>query len=308
MKDFLTFFNEEYGYMQFLEYLDKNLFAKIIKENAEYEPTPDELIDSAIDYQALEREDEAALKKYNFDQDAERELIKIYKENPNSIEGGEAMKKIIEMKLPYIKMLANNAAKAKIISFQNVGDAINNAVLSLIHAIDYFDLSLNIPFTAYAKNWIQAGIKNPFNPNRQTSVSSDLYGKKGVYIQSFDAPSNGSGEDNINKDETNYSFSELLDSYLDGEGGTSNDPSDILNNKEIKNKIMILVKKLSDKEQKALKLRHTVKTNDGKEYTFEEIGKEIGMTKMGAKKLIERAYEKIRNAVKEEFGDDFEYV
>jgi RNA polymerase sigma factor (sigma-70 family) len=292
--------------MQYLEYLDKHVFTKIIKESAEYEPTPDELIDSEIDYRALEKEDEAALKKYKFDQDAERELIKIYKENPNSVQGGEAMGKIIEMKLPYIKMLANNAAKARVISFQNVGDAINNAVLSLIHALERYELNLNVPFTAYAKNWILAGIRNPFNPNRETSVSSDIVGKAGIQLLDYDGSTDSSAQNNINKDESGQKLSDIIDTYLHDENGELSQ-SDLLNNQEIKHKVMILVKKLSDKEQKALHLRHSVK-DDGKEYTFEEIGKEIGMTKMGAKKLIERAYEKIRNAVKEEFGEEFEYV
>jgi DNA-directed RNA polymerase sigma subunit (sigma70/sigma32) len=58
-------------------------------------------------------------------------------------------------------------------------------------------------------------------------------------------------------------------------------------------------KKLNDKEAKAIKLRFSTKP-DGSERTFEEIGQELGMTKMGAKLLIDRTLAKLKNFAKEE--------
>lgn len=282
MKSFTNFFKTDFLVLESLEYTDRTLFRRIINE--ELTPSETELADLDIELSNPE-----TAKKY-MDNEEEVALIEQYKADPDSVEGLEARNKVIENKLKYIHLLAQKAVNANRIKPQQKEDAVQNAVLSLIHGIDLFDPSKGVPFTAYAKQWIMAGITNPFNPIRQKSISSDAIGKdKDFGLTSIDTPIN-----DAHSDDKQMTLGDTIADYREG-----TNPFDNLDEKDTRATLGVFLKKLPEKEAQAIKLRFSVKP-DGTERTFEEIGKELGMTKMGAKMLIDRVINKLKTFAKEE--------
>jgi RNA polymerase sigma factor (sigma-70 family) len=282
MERFTEFFNKEFLALEAIEYTDRTLFKRIISE--ELTPSEEDLANLDIELSNPE-----TAKKY-LDNDAEIALIKQYKEDPEGTAGLDARNKVIENKLKYIHLLAQKAVNANRIKQYQKEDAIQNAVLSLIHGIDLFDPDKGVPFTAYAKQWIMAGITNPFNPVRQKSISADMVGKdKDFAIASIDTQ--------INSADSDDKAMTLGDTIADTREGIN--PYDMLDEKDTKAKLNVFLKKLTDKESKAIKLRFSTKP-DGSQRTFEEISEELGMSKMGAKMLIDRTIAKLKTFAKEE--------
>lgn len=282
MKRFVEFFKNDFLILEQIEYLDRTLFSKIISE--ELAPSEAEIADLDIELSNPE-----TAKKY-LNNDEELELIKTYKDEPNSDQGLDARNKVIENKLKYIYLLAQKAVNANRIKPDQKQDAINNAVLYLIKGIDKFDASKGVPFTAYAKQWIMAGITNPFNPVRQTSISSDAVGKDANFaLTSIDSPiGNGASDDK-----------EMTVGDMIPDKSEAADPIEMIDADETRTKLGIFLKKLNEKEAKAIRLRFSTK-RDGTERTLEEIGNELGMTKMGAKMLIDRTITKLKQFARQE--------
>ena len=282
MKRFTDFFKNDFLILEQIEFLDRTLFSKIISE--ELAPTETEVADLDIELSNSE-----TAKKY-LDNNEELELIRIYKEDPTSEEGLDARNKVIENKLKYIYLLAQKAVNANRIKPDQKQDAIQNAVLYLINGIDKFDESKKVPFTAYAKQWIMAGITNPFNPVRQKSISSDAVGKDSEFsLTSIDSPvGNGTSDDK-----------EMTVGDMIPDRSETADPGEMIDADETRTKLGIFLKKLTEKEAKAIRLRFSTKP-DGTERTLEEIGNELGMTKMGAKMLIDRTITKLKQFARQE--------
>lgn len=290
MEKFTSFFKKEYLTLESLEYLDKTLFKRIINE--EFASTEQELANLDV-----ELSDPETAKKY-LNNEEEIELIKQYQADPNGDVGLEARNKLIINKMKFINLLVSKAVGGGRISREQAQDATNNAVLYLIRAIDLYDLDKGVPFTAYAKQWIMAGITNPFNPRFHSSISSDIVGKKfnneeDIALASLDTPITSADSD----DKTMT----LGDTIADRREGIN--PYDQLDEKDLRAKLGVFLKKLSDKEATAIKLRFSSKP-DGSQRTFEEIGDELGMTSMGAKVLIDRTLTKLKEFAKEEDMQD----
>jgi RNA polymerase sigma factor (sigma-70 family) len=284
MLSFTKFFKETFLTVESILYTDRTLFSKIINE----ELTPSEAEISQLD---IDLSNPETAKKY-MDNDEEVELIKIYQANPDSIEGLDARNKVIENKLKFIHLLAHKAANAGRIKHTNHADAVQNAVLSLIHGIDKFEPEKGVPFTAYAKQWIMAGITNPYNPARQKSISADAIGKDSDFsLTSIDTPTN-----NGTSDDKQMTVGDTIPDTRDGLN-----PEDVLDDKDQNARLGIFLSKLDEREAKAIKMRFSTKPEGG-EYTYEEIGKELGMTKMGAKNLVDRTLAKLKMFAKEELN------
>jgi RNA polymerase primary sigma factor len=135
-----------------------------------------------------------------------------------------------------------------------------------------------------------AGITNPFNPVRQTSISSDAVGKDANFaLTSIDSPiGNGTSDDK-----------EMTVGDMIPDKSEAADPIEMIDADETRTKLGIFLKKLTEKEAKAIRLRFSTKP-DGTERTLEEIGDELGMTKMGAKMLIDRTITKLKQFARQE--------
>ena len=277
MDRFTKFFKKEFLALESLEYTDRTLFSRIISE--ELTPSDEEI--AKLD---IELNNPETAKSY-LNNDEEVALITTYLNNPDTEEGLDARNEVIENKLKYIHLLANKAVAGGRIKPDQKADAVQNAVLYLIKGIDKFDISKGVPFTAYAKQWIMAGITNPFNPVRQKSISSDIVGKTGdISVSSLDAQIN-----NGDSDDKAMTVGDMIP-----DSNVSSDPFEHHSNNDERAKLNVFLKKLNDKEAKAIKLRFSSKP-DGSQRSFEEIGNELGMTKMGAKSLIDRTLMKLKS-------------
>lgn len=286
MERFTEFFKREYLTLESIEYLDKTLFRRIINE--EFNATEQELADLDIELSNPE-----SSKKY-LNNEQENKLLQTYKANPNSKEGLDARNEIVMNKYKFIQLLVSKAVANGRITKDQAADATNNAVIYLLRGIDLYDMDKGVPFTAYAKQWIMAGITNPFNPRYHSSVSSDISGKA---LQDGDTVSVASMDATINSadsDDKDMTLGDTIADELD-----MNSPYQQLNEKDLYAKLGIFLKKLSDKEAEAIKLRFS-STPDGRQRTFAEIGDELGMTAMGAKVLVDRTLTKLKEYAKEE--------
>ena len=287
--------------LESIYYYDRTLFKNIIA--GKYEPTKEQLAKIDVE-QSIIKEDEE--RKY-LQNDEEVELIKTYQENPDSQEGRDAMTKLVENKMGLIYSKVNKF----ILLHPNVAstkdDLVQEASLALMKAIENFDVKSGNIFNAYAITCINGAIQNYNNPVRQKSVVAGKTDEKGQVTQmdSIDKVISGSHGEWADKDTT------LGDSIPDeqaatpGEGTFDSELGWIADGDSKAEKKALLndwMKRLSDKEQLAIKLYFPSDKSDQK--TYEEIGKELKMTKMGAKKLIDRTLSKLKKFAQEEFKEE----
>lgn len=278
MKRFTEFFTEKYLVLQSIEYTDRTLFKRIINEQIQ-----------DISKQQKQNIQKVSEKDY-LDDSVQVELIKQYKANPNSKQGLDARNKVVQNKYKWISVLARKAANAGRITTGQIPDAIQNAVISMINGIQKYDPERGIPFTAYIKDWILAGIVNPFNPIRQRSISADTQGRDGTSVASLDAPVTDSSSQDKQLS--------VADKIADDKQGIN--PFDVLDDKDVRKKLSAFLYKLPEKEAKAIKWKFLDVRPNGKQITDEQIGKRLGMTKMGAKYLIDRAVNRLKTFAKSE--------
>ena len=137
---------------------------------------------------------------------------------------------------------------------------------------------------------ILAGIVNPFNPIRQRSISADTQGRDGTSVASLDAPTTDSSSQDKQLS--------VADKIADDKQGIN--PFDVLDDKDVRKKLSAFLYKLPEKEAKAIKWKFLDVRPNGKQITDEQIGKRLGMTKMGAKYLIDRAVNRLKTFAKSE--------
>lgn len=278
MKQFGQFFKEEYLLLQSIEYTDRTLFKRIINEQIQ-----------GLSKKQIQNLEQQPKKDYLSD-DTQIELIKKYKANPTSKQGLDARNTVVENKYKWISILAHKAAAGGRIKPEHITDAIQNGVVSMIHGIQKYDPNKGVPFTAYIKDWITAGIVNPFNPVRQRSIAADTQGRDGSSVTSLEAPVGDSSSDDKQLS--------VADKIADNTYGTN--PYDTLDDKDVRKKLAAFLYKLPEKEAKAIRLKFLTPGPNGKQKTDEQIGKVLGMTKMGAKYLIDRAVNRLKTFAKSE--------
>lgn len=277
MKSFTEFIKDEYIALETILYHDEHLFKYICE--GKYEPTPEELEKIKIE-QHLIKEDE---EKSFFENDKEIELIKIYQENPDSPEGRDALDKLVENKMGLIYSKVNKHLLSHPQQSSNKDDLVQEAVLALMKAIDTFNVDSNVIFNAYALKYITGAILNTFNPNRKKIETL-----RGASLDEIVSGSRGEWAD---KDTT--IADQIADDQAEIPGVDSFD--DLYQEKRALLKDWI--SQLPEREQKAIEMYFPERNEDKK--TLEEIGKELQMSKMGVKKLIDRIITNLRKRAAE---------
>lgn len=289
MESFSNFLKQEYIALESLMYLDRTLFKNICE--GKYEPTPEALAKYELDNALLFEADESGDEKKYLQNDEEIKLIKIYQADPDSKEGLDAMNKLVENKMPYIYSKVNKHLVTHPAQSSHKEDLVQEASLALVKAIEEFDVESGNIFNAYATKCITGAILNAYNPVRQKSIVDgkvDEYGNV-TTTTSIDAPVSGSRGEWADKDTT------VGDSIPDP---NSNDPWESENpNRDEKALLKDWMKKLPEAEAKAIELYFPPNDEDRK--TYEEIGQELHMSKMGAKKLVDRAVAKLKQFARE---------
>ena len=274
MKSFTAFTKDEFLALESIYYHDQHLF-KFICEG-KFEPTVDELAKIEMDEKLIsESEDKSYLQN-----DEEVELIKKYQADPDSQEGRDAMDKLIENKMGLIYSKVNKHLITHPNQATHKDDLVQEGALALMKAIESFDVNSKNIFNAYAIKCITGAILNAYNPVRQKSVVDGKVDDVGnvTTTTSIDAPVSGSKGEWADKDMT------VGDSIPDENALTPGADEDL--NAEKRAMLNDWVKQLPEREAKALRMYFPANKEDQK--TFEEIGKELKMSKMGAKKLIDR--------------------
>lgn len=286
MKSFTSFMKDEYLALESIYYHDEHLF-KFICEG-KYEPSKDEMEKIEINEKLISESDE---KKY-LQNDEEVELIKTYQADPDGPEGRAAMDKLVENKmgLIYSKVNKHLITHPNQVSFKD--DLVQEAALALMKAIEKFDVNSGNIFNAYAIACINGAILNAFNPVRQKSIVDGKVDDNGqvTTTTSIDSQISGSRGQWADKD---MSLGDLIpDESVKTPG---DDTEDI--EREKRALLNDWIKQLPEREAMALKLYFPANKEDQK--TFEEIGKELKMSKMGAKKLIDRVLSNLKKKAAE---------
>ena len=286
MKSFREFIKDEYLALESIYYHDEHLF-KFICEG-KYEPTKDQLEKIEIEEKLISESEEQT----HLQNDEEVELIKTYQADPNSPEGREALDKLVENKMGWIYSKVNKHLITHPNQSSHRDDLVQEASLALIKAIEDFDVNSGNIFNAYAKRCIEGAILNAFNPARQKSIVDGKVDDKGNIAStvSVDAQVSGSRGDWADKDMT------VGDLIPDESVKVPGDDAEEIE-KEKKALLNDWIKQLPEREQMAIKLYFPEEKEDQK--TYEEIGKKLKMSKMGAKKLIDRIVSNLKKKADE---------
>lgn len=281
MKSFTNFMSEDFLAFEAIKYIDRKLFRNI--ENGKYLLSKEEL-----EKYILNEANENKESRSHLENDDEIELIKIYQKDPNSKDAMDAADKLIRNKLPYIQKKVNDHIQTHPHKSSYRKDLEQEASLAIFKAMQNFDVESKNIFNAFAKKYIMTAILNYQNPNRHKIDK--------LQTVSLDSPVSGSRGDYADKD---TSISDIIpDETGIGNFFEKNENDEVLQRRKIL--LNDWLKQLPPNEEKAIRMYFLTEKENGKSPTFEEIGKEFGMGKMGAKKLVDRVIEKLKKFCKEQ--------
>lgn len=281
MKSFINFFNDEYLAIESIERLDRTIFRKIINKNPQFIPSKKIILQQV---QALNNPNQN--NPYSaYEKGQQIQLLKTYKANPNSPEGQEARNTIIKNRMKYIYAIVHKLVNSGRIRGQNFQDAVQEGVLGLIDAIEKVDINkiMELPrgFSSFAGHYIAGAASNAFNYKRSRDITSGRAGQ----LVSMDATTSGDADSG----DKEQSVAEKVPDNMNGS------PDQQLE----KNQWVVLVqdflRRLPEKEAQAIQMYWL----DEPRKTYEEIGQQLGMTKMGARMLTQRAQKKLREYAQE---------
>lgn len=287
MKSFIQFFRNEYLALQSIQYIDRAIFQKLERKDPSLIPSKSLIQEATNVIDGFEADKYNKNKKY-LDQAEEVRLLRIYKDDPDSPEGQEARVKIIENKMNYIYAICNRLVNAGTIRRSEFDDAVSEGALGLMKAIDEANIDeieqQGYGFTPFAARYISGYARNAFNPIRQ----KDLYSGKAGEVTSMDATISGDRGEWADKDQS------LADKIAD----YNNTPGDDTEMAEEYELLKDFMRRLPDKERIALELYYPANKEDRK--SFEEIGQALGgMSKVGARQVVHRAFGKLKEFAKE---------
>jgi len=289
MKSFREFIKDEYLALESIYYHDEHLF-KFICEG-KYEPTKDQLEKIEMEEKLVSESDE----KNYLQNEEEVELIKTYQADPDSPEGREALDKLVENKMGLIYSKVNKHLISHPNQASHKDDLVQEASLALIKAIEEFDVNSKNIFNAYAIKCITGAILNAYNPVRQKSIVDGKVDENGNVTStvSVDAQVSGSRGEWADRDMT------IGDLIPDESVKVPGDDAEEIEN-EKKRLLHDWINQLPDREKMAIKMYFPSKLEEGqKQSTLEEIGKKLKMSKMGAKKLIDRIISNLKKKAEE---------
>lgn len=184
----------------------------------------------------------------------------------------DARNKLVEANLGLVVKMARKAAHDYAASGAKFDDLVQEGTKGLMHAIDKFDPSRGFRLSTYAQNWI--------GDSMETHIST-LWKEPGAEIGEGIASKEG-----MKGGETEYEPQTVIAQ------ARSYDPTaeEELERKETESQIEQAMKKLSEREVYVIRAR--ILTEEPK--TLEEVGAELGLTKMRIKQIETEALGKMR--------------
>lgn len=196
----------------------------------------------------------------------ERVLLQRYKYK-NDI---DARNKLITANLKYTVKLASNY-RGKGISFT---DLISEANDGLIESIDKYDLSNDVKLISYSKWWILQRVKLAIEKK-----------SKSPQFEMINYNDDGDDDDN---------FSNLIYNKTSSDFVTQNyDTDNNIDREELLQYLDKLVNVLDEREKDMVFMYYGINNSD--KYTFDEIGKKYGITKVRVRQIVETAFKKMRS-------------
>ena len=197
-------------------------------------------------------------------------------------------------------------------------DLIQEGNVGLMKAVDKFDYNRELKFSTYATWWIRQGIQRAISDqgrliripvhmgdiiSKLAKVTRQLVQEKGrepttaelaerldmpeekiLYIQrisqdpvSFETP--------VGQEDDSY-----LGDFLEDTNSLS--PSEVAENKMLKELLLKVLSTLTPREQKVIRLRYGI--DDGRQRTLEEVGKEFNVTRERIRQIETKALSKLR--------------
>ena len=197
-------------------------------------------------------------------------------------------------------------------------DLIQEGNIGLMKAVDKFDYNRELKFSTYATWWIRQGIQRAISDqgrliripvhmgdiiSKLSKVTRQLVQEKGrepttaelaerlempeekiLYIQrisqdpvSFETP--------VGQEDDSY-----LGDFLEDTNSLS--PSEVAENKMLKEILIKVLQSLTPREQKVIRLRYGI--DDGRQRTLEEVGKEFNVTRERIRQIETKALQKLR--------------
>lgn len=290
LKSFREFLNEEYLVLESIRYLDDKVFKPFLA--GKFNMTDAELKKWRNKQNLIKEDDD----KYWLENDAEIKLIETYQKNPNSPEGRDAMNKLVENKIPYVKSKVGKYIAAHPEFASEKDDMEQEALISLTNAIEKFDVSSGNIFNAYANKYIAGALMNHNNPARQKSIvngKGDSYGRDALSVISLDTKIAGDNGDYADKEQT---VADKIEDETQRQPWEET-PEEVAQHQSI---LHDWYETLPEQEKTAMKM-YFPSDPDEKPATLEEIGQAIGgMSKMGVQKLINRTIIKLRKLAEQE--------
>ena len=228
--------------------------------------------------------------------------MKTYLADPTSKEGLDAREKVILNRVKFAKYLANRAVSGGVVPAEKAEDAYDAAIHGLLRAIDTWDPVKNTHFGPWVKEQVYWAIRNLTTPKRKKSIDERTHENT---ISSIDSPIEAGG---YGKGDNNSEAKTIGDKIGDQSASIPGEDQ-----AEIYALLNSFMSQLPEKELKAVKFYFfgdgDKKDDDGKNkgLTYDEIGKRLDMTKVGARSLVIRALTKLRKFM-ESHGVDAEVV
>ena len=190
----------------------------------------------------------------------------------------------------------------------------------IIEAINSFDLYSNSYFTSYLSLWIKQKIDRyisdyeniiriPYHMYEQTKQVKDIYNECTLDSEKL-IVDEISDKMNISHEKT-YSLLEIikmndilsLDEFSENEGLLlyAKDDFEQIEYRLMSERFDKMLNKLSHRELTVIKLRYGF--IDGKTYTLEEIGKQLGVTRERIRQIEKKALKKLKHSVTHYFRD-----
>jgi len=302
----------------------EKLLSKIIEKESEIERFEKEI--KSLDESETERKEEVqkkirlaqkTIKKIEAEAGLDRSLIRKYYSN---LSQGQIQDKRAKDNLAKANLrLVVNIAKKYVNRGLHFLDLIQEGNIGLMKAVEKFEFERGYKFSTYATWWIRQAITRAIADQSRTirvpvhmvETLNKINKIKRTFVQEHGRePTNAELAKELNIDEKKIkniikiskepvsletpvgdSEDAFIKDFIESENEFS--PADTVTNNDLKERVRQVLKTLTPREEKVLKMRFGIDV--ASEHTLEEVGKDFGVTRERIRQIEVKAIRKLRN-------------